>query len=199
MKLLILIPIILTATTLLAEDIKTLSGTTYQNITVTRVEANGISISHDDGLAKIPFTDLSEELRSKYNYDPKKAAQLSQVEQAAAAQRAAKANEEAVALAAAKSIAAKVKKRCVLVAQVVGDGILADASPGDWTGGQPLKAAFRERIFVQGVKGVAESYCLIIAAYPDGTHTYTDTAGASRTIEKWVFVPGTAKRITTFD
>ncbi len=76
-------------------EITTLSGKKYLNATLTRIEPNGISITHDDGLAKVSFADLSEELRKKYGYDPTKAAQFSQTEQTAAAQRAAAANAAA--------------------------------------------------------------------------------------------------------
>ena len=68
---------------LVVDEIATLSGTKYQRVTITRVEPDGISISHSDGIAKIPFTDLSQELRTKYGYDPKKAAAYSQAEKAA--------------------------------------------------------------------------------------------------------------------
>ena len=67
-----------TATSLLAEDLTTLTGTKYTGITVTRIEADSISISHDDGLAKIPFTDLPDSLRAKYAPQPTKPPQVSQ-------------------------------------------------------------------------------------------------------------------------
>lgn len=93
---LITIAFVLAAFVLHGEDITTLSGKKYQNITVTRVEPNGISISHDEGLAKIPFADLSNEQRTKYGYDPKKAAQFDASTQAAATQQQAAANAAAV-------------------------------------------------------------------------------------------------------
>ena len=68
--------------------LKTLSGSTYKDVTVTRIEPNGISIAHADGLAKILFDDLPEEMRTKYGYDPVKAAAFTETEKAAAAQRA---------------------------------------------------------------------------------------------------------------
>src|SRR4051812_7253067 len=55
-------------------DITTISGTRYTGVTVTRAEPDGLSISHSDGLAKIPFTELTEEFCAKYGYDPQKAA-----------------------------------------------------------------------------------------------------------------------------
>ena len=87
MKSLILLTTLLIAATLLAEDLTTLSGEKYTGVTVKRVEADSLSISHDDGLAKIPFTDLSDEVRKKYNYDPQKAAAFMKQKADAAAQR----------------------------------------------------------------------------------------------------------------
>lgn len=74
MKPLLLFVTLLLPATLLAEDLMTVGGKKYTGVTVTRVEADGLSISHDDGFAKIPFSDLPEELRKKYGYDPAKAA-----------------------------------------------------------------------------------------------------------------------------
>lgn len=92
----LLIALLLPAT-LLAEDLTTVSGKKYTGVTINRVEADGLAISHDDGLAKVPFSDLSEELRKKYGYDPQKAAQYQAAMQAASAQRAAAANAAAAA------------------------------------------------------------------------------------------------------
>ena len=41
---------------------------------MTRVEGDAISISHAEGLARVSFADLPPELRTKYGYDPNKAA-----------------------------------------------------------------------------------------------------------------------------
>ena len=47
----------------LADDIKTNNGKEYKNAIVSRVEPDGIMIKFSGGLVKIPFTDLSEELK----------------------------------------------------------------------------------------------------------------------------------------
>ena len=62
-------------------NLTTLNGKKYTGVTVTRVEGDAIAINHDDGTARVFFADLPPELRTKYGYDPNKAA-------AAAAQRA---------------------------------------------------------------------------------------------------------------
>lgn len=45
-------------------------GKKLTGVTVTRVQADGLTISHDEGIAKVPFTDLPEEIRRQYGYDP---------------------------------------------------------------------------------------------------------------------------------
>ena len=56
-----------------AGDLTTLDGKTYRNITVTRVEADGLVVTHTEGGCKIDFLNLPEDVRKKYSYDPAKA------------------------------------------------------------------------------------------------------------------------------
>lgn len=51
----------------------TLNGLTYSNCVLRRVEPDGISVKHQKGLAKLYFTELPDDLRDKYGYDPAKA------------------------------------------------------------------------------------------------------------------------------
>jgi hypothetical protein len=60
----------------LADDFKTINGEEYKNVTISRVEPDGIVISLSGGIVKIPFIELSEELQRKYNYDPETAKQF---------------------------------------------------------------------------------------------------------------------------
>ena len=53
--------------------IVTLDGTKYENATVSRVEPDGIRISHSDGATKILFESLSPEMQKEFGYDPEKA------------------------------------------------------------------------------------------------------------------------------
>lgn len=53
-----------------AEEIVTVDGRTYEGATITRTEPDGIVIMHAAGVAKIPFTELSEELRARFRYNP---------------------------------------------------------------------------------------------------------------------------------
>ena len=52
----------------LAEDFKTVSGKEYKNATVSRVEADGITIKFSGGLVKIPFTELPKEVQERFHY-----------------------------------------------------------------------------------------------------------------------------------
>jgi hypothetical protein len=83
---LVVIALIIAGSRLCADDITTLRGEKFPNVTVSRVEPDGIVVIKSDGIVKIPFSDLSPELRAKYGYDPEKAAQYNAAVQAAAAQ-----------------------------------------------------------------------------------------------------------------
>ena len=63
----------LSAAIALADDIKTNNGKEYKNATVTRVEPDGIMVKFSGGLVKIPFKDLSDELKQKYHYNSEEA------------------------------------------------------------------------------------------------------------------------------
>ncbi len=87
-------------------DITTLSGVDYTNCKVTRVEPNGITVLYAKGIAKIPFTELPEELRAKYNYNSTNAAAytrtMSRKQAEAWAREQARQQEVAAAAAAAR-------------------------------------------------------------------------------------------------
>jgi hypothetical protein len=51
----------------------------YRDVTVTKVDPDGINITHDSGLAKVPFEKLSPELQAKFGgFDAAKAAEFRQ-------------------------------------------------------------------------------------------------------------------------
>src|SRR5438067_2679061 len=62
----------------LADDFKTTDGKEYKNVTISRVEPDGIVITFSGGIVKIPFTELSPEIQNKYSYDPKAAGDFQQ-------------------------------------------------------------------------------------------------------------------------
>lgn len=46
------------------------SGKVYKKTTLTKLDAEGLSISHDGGLAKVKFMDLPPQTREAYGFDP---------------------------------------------------------------------------------------------------------------------------------
>src|SRR5205809_649683 len=79
----------------LADDFKTTDGKEYKNVTVKRVEPDGIVLSSKSGISKVYFTELPKEVQQRFNYDPEKAATYS-AEQNAALEQARKQQEEAL-------------------------------------------------------------------------------------------------------
>jgi len=77
MKGLALILIICFASIALADDFKTIDGKEYKNVTVSRVEPDGIVLITKSGISKVYFTELPKEVRARFNYDPEKAAAYS--------------------------------------------------------------------------------------------------------------------------
>jgi len=72
-----------------AEDIVTTSGVIYSNVTVKRAEPDNLVLLTSKGVLHIPFTELPQELGTKYGYDPAKAAEYQHVKAAARLQTAA--------------------------------------------------------------------------------------------------------------
>lgn len=64
----------LTAAPAAVSEISTLTGKTYRDCHIVNVHPDGVSFRHANGAAKVLFTDLSQEWRSKLGYDPEKAA-----------------------------------------------------------------------------------------------------------------------------
>jgi hypothetical protein len=52
------------------ETLSFADGTVFTNVFVTRVEPDGLSYMHDQGVTKVFFHELSEEIRQRYHYDP---------------------------------------------------------------------------------------------------------------------------------
>ena len=53
-------------------DITTLDGKTYKDAQVTGVEEDGVHISFREGVVKVPFDQLPQELQRQYGYNPAK-------------------------------------------------------------------------------------------------------------------------------
>ena len=60
-----------------ADDFKTNSGPEYKNVTVRRVEPDGIVVTSKSGVSKIYFTELPEEVQRRFHYSADEAATYS--------------------------------------------------------------------------------------------------------------------------
>src|SRR5207248_10274062 len=67
-----LFPVVLSLVALqfaVADDFKTVEGKEYKNVTVSRVEPDGIVITFSGGIVKLPFVELPPDVQTKYGYD----------------------------------------------------------------------------------------------------------------------------------
>src|SRR6266568_1071636 len=65
-----------------ADDFKAIDGKEYKNVTVSRVEPDGIVLISSSGISKVYFTELPKAVQERFHYDAAKAAGYS-AEQAA--------------------------------------------------------------------------------------------------------------------
>jgi hypothetical protein len=52
----------------LAEDFKTIQGKEYKNVTVTRVEPDGIMLESKSGISKVYFVELPKDVQERFHY-----------------------------------------------------------------------------------------------------------------------------------
>jgi len=52
----------------LADDFKTIAGKEYKNVTVSRVEADGIVIKGKSGISKVYFVELPKDVQDRFHY-----------------------------------------------------------------------------------------------------------------------------------
>jgi len=62
---------------ILADDFKTLTGKEYRDVTVSRVEPDGIVVTSKSGISKVYFTELPKDVQERFGYDPQKAGDYS--------------------------------------------------------------------------------------------------------------------------
>jgi hypothetical protein len=78
----------------LADDFKTLAGKEYKDVTVSRVEPDGIVLTGKAGISKVYFTELPKDVQERFGYDPQKAGDYS-AQQSAGLEQVRKQQEEA--------------------------------------------------------------------------------------------------------
>src|SRR5205085_7781087 len=65
------------ASVIFAEDFKAIDGKEYKNVTVSRVEPDGIVLVSSSGISKVYFTELPREVQERFHYDAAKGATYS--------------------------------------------------------------------------------------------------------------------------
>jgi thiol-disulfide isomerase/thioredoxin len=65
------------ASVVVADDFKAIDGKEYKNVTVSRVEPDGIVVKSSSGISKVYFTELPKEVQERFQYDPTQAAAYS--------------------------------------------------------------------------------------------------------------------------
>jgi hypothetical protein len=78
----------------LADDFKTLTGKEYKDVTVSRVEPDGIVLTGKAGISKVYFTELPKDVQERFGYDPQQAGDYS-AQQSAGLEQVRKQHEEA--------------------------------------------------------------------------------------------------------
>src|SRR5437870_4302383 len=73
MKAVFIMLIACVASVALAEDFKTVNGKEYKNVTVSRVETDGIVVKTKAGISKIYFAELPKDVQERFHYDAPKA------------------------------------------------------------------------------------------------------------------------------
>src|SRR5262249_20780259 len=58
----------LSASIALAEDLKTVSGMVYKDVTISRVEADGIVLRTKTGISKVYFVELPKDVQERFHY-----------------------------------------------------------------------------------------------------------------------------------
>jgi hypothetical protein len=188
-----------------AADLTTISGKTYRQARVFRVEPDGINYAFDGGIVKILFNDLPERIRKQYSYDPKRAelfqdqdqrqqAQLqmdaatrSEIQrQQTAAIFAQQAREEQLKQATEK-LAASRHKVITTIRQVISPnaaichGVLYL---------ERIQTYSDATICIVGIPANAvDGQQLITDTYPCGIFRYTTVLGAGSTIEMYATTP----------
>jgi len=78
----------------LSDDFKTLAGKEYKEVTVNRVEPDGIVLTSKAGISKVYFTELPKDVQERFGYDSQKSGDYS-AQQGAEFEQVRKQQEEA--------------------------------------------------------------------------------------------------------
>jgi hypothetical protein len=117
----------------LADDFKTIDEKEYKNVTVSRVEPDGLVLKSKSGISKVYFTELPKEVQERFHYNPSEAAEFGNAAQAAAdesnAVAAAAAAQQQQKQEEARKLAQRQKYRIQgFVLRKTNDGLIVDLS-----------------------------------------------------------------------
>ncbi|MCK9434322.1 MAG: hypothetical protein M0R32_05750 [Candidatus Cloacimonetes bacterium] len=194
-----------------AEDITTVKGKTYSNVTVTRVEPDGIFIKHSAGIIKLFVNELTPELQAKYKLSSDSAGQYQRNRTLALQQREIEMRRNLEARNAEWEVQAKksellrlqqqritsLKNTASVIAvdilQITDDGCIAKRYKmvKDEYSSDPFakRKEYTENIYIVGDTGnKVDGASWYPNISPAGVYTYTTVSGGSATIKKYILV-----------
>ena len=176
----------------------TTSGKMFEAVAIKRIDPDGLLILHKDGVAKVLFTDVSEELRTKYGYDAQKASAFQATQKEAQAAEAARQAKERATEAEKQAEENRKKdqiKNAVRITgrvfQVVKDGIIVkrhDYTSTPAKGRAPDLFGGDDLVFITGHKRKdtkVDGDPIDVDASRDGMFSYTTTIGAEKRLAKY--------------
>lgn len=166
-------------------------------VTLLRIEDNGdyvISDGVNEGTAQKHFFTRDKDMAEHARFQENRQSQ-------AMAENHARLRQKAEARKAFESrMKNEGKEIHVEITQVLPEGVLADKLKANYTssnlqsigggGGLPFISSYTRSgtvIFIKGLKVIAEGKRMAFIGLEDGTYSFTDTDGASRTVECWIF------------
>jgi len=179
-------------------DLNILDGRVLKNVTIVRVEPNGITYRHSEGVAKIPFVQLPKEIQAAYGYNSGNAQAFSAQQQKTTKEWQTSAQIHANKLTVklriiqptsggslvSGSIPYQVERSKVITQNmaIVGSAnYVSHTKRWNETLYKPLTGI----IFVRGLSSLDEDTTWDGVIYPAGSFTYTTVRDVTRTIPQY--------------
>lgn len=173
------------------DDFKTIDGKEYKNVTVSRVEPDGIVLTSSSGISKVYFTELPKEVQERFHYDQAKSAAYSAQQNAnlealreqqevaaqrAAEQKAAVAAQQAAAYRAAAGAQQAAAQKAAEKEDAILDQRVALALSTPWTFPDPFNNSLsvpsspdQRRVYERAEQIANEKYDAVPALSTGGT------------------------------
>jgi V8-like Glu-specific endopeptidase len=179
-------------------DLNTLDGRVLKNVVIVRVEPNGITYRHSEGVSKIPFAQLPRETQAAYGYNANAAQSFSAQQQKTATEWQTNAQIHAKRITVKLSIIQLTSggalvsgstpyqvERSEVITQnmaIVGSAnYVSHTKRWNETLYKPLPGI----IFVRGLAGLDEGASWDGVIYPAGLFTYTTVRDVTQTIPQY--------------